>query len=159
MYIDILVQNPSDLKTLTSKEFDFTQVGYFQVEVEEGECDILEIPYLEAAFSNSNTKLIFLAIEGSTAVGAICVEYCENGWDFGPCKWSMMSIGVNENFRKKGYSNLMIKSMFETMDSLGLSGLSQSSYTEKGAATIKKTFNHYSKLFPSVGFLDSEKVF
>lgn len=159
MYIDILVQNPSDLKTLTSKEFDFTQVGYFQVEVEEGECDILEIPYLEAAFTNSNTKLIFLAIEGTTAVDAICVEYCEKGWNFGPNKWSIMSIGVNEEHRKKGYSNLMIKSMFETMDSLGLSGLSQSSYTEEGAVSVKKIFNHYSELFPSVGFLDSERVF
>jgi len=94
MSIEVLVQNPRDLKKITKNDFDFTQVGYFQVEVEDGELKILDIPYFETGLENSNTKLIFISVEGDLVVGALVLEYCEKGWNFGPNKWSMMSIGT-----------------------------------------------------------------
>lgn len=159
MSIEVLVQNPRDLKKITKNDFDFTQVGYFQVEVEDGELKILDIPYFETGLENSNIKLIFISVEGDLVVGALVLEYCEKGWNFGPNKWSMMSIGVNKDFRGKGHSKLMIEAMFSTMNELGLSGLAQSSYTEDGNKCVKKIFNHYSKVYPTVNFCDTDKIF
>lgn len=159
MHIEILVQNPSHLKEITSKNFDFSQVGNFQFEAEEGELEILDIPYFNVCISNSNTKLIFIAFEDTKVVGALCIEYCERGWNFGPNKWAMMNIGVNDNFTNKGYSSLMIESMFKTMNELELSGLLQSSYTDEGNQKIKKVFNRFSYQYPSVKFVDSDSVF
>lgn len=159
MHIEVLVQNPKDLNEICNQETDFEQVGYFQVEVEDGELEVLDIPYFDTCISNSNTKLIFIAVDDNLVVGALCIEHSKKGWDFGPNKWSMMNIGVSPSYENKGVSTLMIETMFSTMRNLGLSGICQSSYTVQGSEKIKKIFNRYAEKYPEVGFLDSNRIF
>jgi len=65
-------------------------------------------------------------------------------------------VSVSNRYRGKGYSRILVESIFDYCSKNGITSLLQSDYSVMGWERIKKYFVEYSKKYPQIDFHDTD---
>ena len=160
MRIEIFSNLSEPLKKELNIKKDFQSLVQLHDKINKKTIQSLAVPFFNISISDNNQKIVFIAFEDNDIVGSLCLGYeKEERSSFNKCCWLMKNIGVAKSHQGRHFSTAMIKSMFETADNLGISGISQTYYSTLGWKRVKNNFAKYSELYPQVKFIDGKRRF
>lgn len=122
-----------------------------------------DFPYCD--ISGTEKIVIIVAIDGRNIAGGIQLSHHQNGWssydvdDNDKPKWSMVGIGVNEEYRNQGIARQLIEKQFEVMKELDIDYISQSSYTKNGAEYLYHVYEEYIAKTPHIRYINTKKLY